>query len=357
MNEIKAHRRERPDDMGAGDPVVELKFKADRNSLSFKASKLLHLLVNAAGPDLTQPVRHRIALQDARETAQLSDAAIKESTIELLSTSIEITTWRPLEQWLVGSILSDAAIMPEQDDLEFQFSDTMQTIFAADDGWEFISAQLMFKFDCLYTLRLYELISLSSEREQQWAEFNIDDFRLKIGVEPGKLTLFEHFRAQALDPAVEELNRRTGMHVKYNLFKNGRVFKAIRLRWGRDAAEADTKAAIETKSVALTHRAAAVPAVAGRPVAASPKGPPSSAVARPTREMSFPVFGSISHDHYWGKLAKETAPTHDPDTIAMEFRAHCLVEDIALDGPGIQLAFTGYCYVYRRAKRTRVGAK
>lgn len=71
-----------------------------------------------------------------------------------------------------------------------------------------------------YSIRLYEL--LAQWRSVGKAEYDLEDFRLKLGVEPNEYRLMANFKMRVLDFAVAEINEHTDFNVTYEQIKRGR---------------------------------------------------------------------------------------------------------------------------------------
>lgn len=76
-----------------------------------------------------------------------------------------------------------------------------------------------------YSIRLYEL--LAQWRSVGRAEYDLEDFRLKLGVEPTEYRLMANFKMRVLDFAVAEINQHTDINVTYEQIKRGRSIKSF----------------------------------------------------------------------------------------------------------------------------------
>lgn len=76
-----------------------------------------------------------------------------------------------------------------------------------------------------YGIRLYEL--LAQWRSVGKVEFEMEDFRLKLGVDPFEYTHISNFKRRVLDFAVAEINEHTDINVTYEQIKRGRSIKSF----------------------------------------------------------------------------------------------------------------------------------
>ena len=72
-----------------------------------------------------------------------------------------------------------------------------------------------------YGIRLYEL--LAQWRSVGKVEYEIEEFRLKLGVDPFEYTHISNFKRRVLDFAVAEINQHTDFNVTYEQIKRGRT--------------------------------------------------------------------------------------------------------------------------------------
>jgi plasmid replication initiation protein len=80
-----------------------------------------------------------------------------------------------------------------------------------------------------YSIRLYEL--LAQWRSVGRAEYDLEDFRLKLGVEPTEYRLMANFKMRVLDFAVAEINQHTDFNVTYEQIKRGRSITGFRFKF------------------------------------------------------------------------------------------------------------------------------
>ena len=217
--------------------TVDLRF-VDRkgkavSGLSLVSAKLLHELVNHAGPAITKSgQRFKIDLA-AVNWSHRSGEEIEAAALELALTGIcvdMIIRDKPARRW--GAFLSDVIRYDERTQiLEYEFTPLIRTIFMISKHWASLSAQAVYAFESAYALRLYELITLRQGRRQFQETFTLDELRERLGVPPNKLDRFHDLKRFVLDRAIEEVNYLSGAVVEYELVKRKRKVQAVTLRW------------------------------------------------------------------------------------------------------------------------------
>lgn len=78
-------------------------------------------------------------------------------------------------------------------------------------------------FKSKYTIRLYELIKSIHYKELEVYKryYTIEEIRILLGVEDGKLTEFKNLKARVLNPAIEEINRYSEKNIVPEWVKRG----------------------------------------------------------------------------------------------------------------------------------------
>lgn len=77
------------------------------------------------------------------------------------------------------------------------------------------------EFTSSYAIRLYELV-ISWEAKMETPVIPIEDFRMRMGVDPGQYTLLSNFKSRVLTPAIEQINEHSDIEVEYEQHKQGR---------------------------------------------------------------------------------------------------------------------------------------
>lgn len=316
--------------------IADLRFHG--KPLSLRASKLLHLLVRAAGADACERITHSVSVSELNETFHLSVTEFVEVARELASTAIQLryVNKRGREAIKVGPMLAD--LEREVDEgtdpaiVSWEFSPVTRVLLSTSDHWAALSRRAVLAFESRYALRLYEIVSLRGGLQFKRKErFDLDDLRRRLGVEPGKLPSFGNLKQRVLDPAVAEVNHLSGLAISYEVVKTGRKVTAIDLSW-REVDKAGRAAQAEELARGRLGRKArrdgTVEAIAdAAPVVAE-----------------FPRFGSIRHTPWQAiAMANLPAPARDIDAVAREFVAWCGAGGRPLKGERVTVMFAGFC--------------
>ena len=304
MTTVQADRADRPDDLVASGDVVNLRFPPGKKALSLRAAKVFHLIVKNAGANLAVPWKHKIALNDLRVIANMTNAGIGELIYELQSTIVVITS---ATEVVTGPLLEYVGRqVVDNGHMSYRFSEPMRTIFANSTYWAVIQQRAVLAFESRYGLRLFELISLRINMAHKTSEvFDLEVLREHLGVPADRLTRWDHFRSTALEPALEEVNRIAKFIVAAEPVKHARAVTGVKLSWKPHAGK----------------QAAQIEVPAG-----------------------FPASGSISYSK-WGTIVAALckAPTPDMDRVANAFRQWSASKGMRLDAPNVETTFSGFC--------------
>lgn len=340
-------RADRPDELIASGPVVNLRFRRHQKALSLRAGKIFHILVKQAGPRLVDNTKHTIRIADFWEVCHSNSAEMVETIRELQTTLVEITVSKPGKSGppLLSTSSGPMLDFVERDhddagDLVFRFSETMREIMQDSDHWAVISKRAVLAFESRYSLRLYEMLALRSGLEHRMSEvFELEDLRRRLGVPDGKLDRWDMLKRKALEPAIAEVNQLSAFRASYEPIKRSRSVAAVRLSWGEKDARGRQAAKKELEAPRVgrkARRAGTVELVATEP---------PSAVLGP-----FPADGSI---HYgWGKLVRRHIPdTPDVDLVANAFRRRLKETGQRLDARDVEQHFVNFCKKWAESGR------
>ena len=227
--------------------LTELRF-IDRNNqvvqgISTRSHKILHSLVNHAGPQITKAYeRFTIDLTSVNHS-HLSKEDLEATIGELAGTviCIDVQTRKGAAK-RYGSFLSDVVVYDEEtSQLEYEFSPLMRSIFKNSNHWAALSARALYAFESGYGIRLYEMITLRENLKYKQEEtFTINELRQRFGVKSGKLKSWNDFKRFVLEKAIREVNLLSGAVVTYVVIKRGRKIERVTLSWRiKDANERD----------------------------------------------------------------------------------------------------------------------
>lgn len=318
----------------AAGEVVELRFREGGKSLSLRAAKLFHLLVNHTGSAACDDVEHSIRIADLNFFHAEIDQFV-ECIRDLVGTTVELTTVKngkviTLVDPLLYGVQRDHDI--EEGTLVYRLSPTLRLILENSNHWAALSRDAVLAFESRYALRLYELIALRNNLKHKHQDiFNLKDLRRRFGVAENKMQAWSDFRRFVLEPAINEVNQLSNFNVSYTAEKRGRGIDRIVLSWSyREDCTPIDLARHEWES-------------GGAVKSSSPRVP-------------FPAQGTLKFGHqtaYWRDLAekhvKRLQGGHIPDLTELtnQFRVWCVHKGLPLNSSGIEKAFIGFCQKYR----------
>lgn len=82
------------------------------------------------------------------------------------------------------------------------------------------------KLRSAYAIRLYELLKQFESLGER--VFDLEDLRLKVGVENGRLAKYGSFKQRVLEPSKKELSEKTDINFSYEPIKEIRTVKAVK---------------------------------------------------------------------------------------------------------------------------------
>lgn len=335
MKQALADRAGRSDELVASGRQIDMVFKPGQKVLSLRAQKLWHLLVKAAGVKLADNVTHSIPLADLYQSGlgHMTLAERIDTLRELQTTLVEVRTSSAKVKGrmrVISGPLLDYVARDEDDrgDLEWSFSRVLRSVFANSEHWAVLSKRAVLAFESRYSLRLYELIALRAGLDHKTCEtFPLEELRSRLGVQVGKLARWQDVKAQALEPAIAEVNQLAGFRVAYEPVKRGRAVAAVKLSW-------EVKSAPERKATKRELDSSKVGRKARRE---------GTAVTLVEDDVVFPDDGIRFTEFEQIALAHLPHPQRDIDLVAHDFREWCLRGRKPLRGPKVRAMFAGFC--------------
>lgn len=342
VSDVNNDRARIYDDLVASSSVVEMRYQDGKKALSLRAGKMLHILVKAANGNLNQHIKHRIPLSSFRDIAHFKAEELEQIAGELISARIKFRCGDDVSQ---GPILDFAKnnVDGVTGDLSYRFSETMVSVFSADDRWTILSRKMVMAFKSRYALRLFEMLSIRQGFGRHTEAFMLDDLRARLGVEKGKLKSFDHFRSKCIAPAIEEVQRVMDMTITYDRMKTGRAVTGILLTW------CDPLSASNTGKKGSRQRKI-------NPSVEQATSQLQSVNVSDGAKVAFPTSGGITYSKIWSDLSRTHAPGWDPDIIAASFRDSCLRSGIPLNDSTIDVAFVSFCQGYAKKRKTKTSS-
>lgn len=315
-------------------------------ALSLIASKLLVLLVDAAGVDVCEPIRHQITIAALNEHFRLSVAEFIKATRELMTCVVELRRYSrkgrqdyeaaPMLQY-VKHQRDDGSVDADSRDpalLEWEFSAVTRVVLSNSNYWAALSRRAVLAIEGRYSLRLYEVITLRAGLDRKEETLSVDQLRQRLGVEVGKLKSWSQLRTRALDPAVREVQQLTGLFVSYEPILKGKVMVAgIVLRWGQASPESRA-AAVRELEASRVGRKASREGIAERIVESVPA----------IEQIRFPADGQFRGTAFEA-IARASLPTpqRDYDVVGRSFVTYANHGNIPLAGLRVTETFASFC--------------
>lgn len=213
--------------------IVEL------SPLTLQDRRIYNLLILNAWDSITDPKEHRIHKRDLRGSHNVNDR-VGDSLLRLMGAVAQLRIERDAGdgvgperftrrvQLLAGteeSARSDGIVY-------YSFPAAVRGIIKESSQYARLQKQVMFAFSSKYALALYEMVQKRGNMKFKTSEeFPVERFRSLLGVDPGKLSEFKHFKNRAIDPAVLEVNGLGEFGCKVEPVYAGRKVTVVRLSW------------------------------------------------------------------------------------------------------------------------------
>jgi plasmid replication initiation protein len=248
-----------PDAIVEAGEVVDIRFPAG-TSLSLRAAKLFHLLVQAAGVSIADAKQHRMTFATLNESFHVSVSELKGLVDELHSTilKLRLTDENGRAYTKSGPILSDVEREDEnlpQAEIRFEFSSAMRKAIENSSHWAIISRKAVLAFESKYSLRLYTVLSLRTGLRKVSEDFLLEDLRALLGVPEGTYERWNNLNQWVLQPSLAEINQLAGFVVGFIPLRHGRKIVGVRLTWGVKDHEARVEALRELEASRVGRKA------------------------------------------------------------------------------------------------------
>ena len=223
--------------------------KAKNNAIVYKANKLIEARYSL---DL---VEQKIILYAASKIDHLSDdifPTLELSVAEffqlsgqedsknheylrtiakgLMQKQLEIQTsdggWE-LVQWVTKSKYE-----PQKGIISFQFHpDMVSLLLRLNKHYKGYPLQQVMQLNSKYSIRLYELLIQWEYSKHRSLTIEVDELRKKLGVEDEKYQRFDSLEDRVIRTAVQEINNKSNIYVRYDKIKQGRKIHKIKFRF------------------------------------------------------------------------------------------------------------------------------
>lgn len=322
--------------------LVEVRF-VKGHSLSLTASRLLALMILAAGADAWEDRRHRMRKADVRR-GHKGNERIGEMLEELHRTlfSHDDRSWRgkkavtrfPLIQLSSEEVDDDGAV--DEGWIEWEFTPWARKLIKESESYAVMNRQAVLGFRSNYALRLYEIGSLRLHRRQPVWKTDLTELRAGLGIDPDVYTDFAQLRRKVIEKAKSEIDQLAHFTVDWSERKQGRKVIGIDFEF-KPKKPPEQIATIDELARHSVGRKARRDGVVEQVVAPSPALPQ----VFPKGSLSFGV-----DEEFFGRIAVEHGGGWDRNLIADAYRDQMGDRLGKLKGERLAKSFKGFCEAF-----------
>lgn len=217
--------------------LVEVRFVKGQ-SLSLTASRLLALMILAAGGDAWRAVPHRMRKADIRR-GHKGNERIVDMLEELHRTLFaeDDKSWRgkkatrrfPLIQ--MSREETEDEFGHETGWIEWEFTPDARRLIQASETYAVLNRQAVLGFRSSYALRLYEMGALRIHRRQNLWKGDMAALRSALGIPPDVYKDFAQLRRKVLDVAKAEIDQLAHFRVEWRELRQGRTVTELEFRF------------------------------------------------------------------------------------------------------------------------------
>jgi hypothetical protein len=319
--------------------LVEVRF-VKGHSLSLTASRLLALMILAAGADAWEDRRHRMRKADVRR-GHKGNERIGDMLEELHRTlfSHDDRSWRgkkavtrfPLIQLSREEVDDDGSV--DEGWIEWEFTPWARKLIKESESYAVMNRQAVLGFRSNYALRLYEIGSLRLHRRQAVWKTDLTELRAGLGIDPDVYADFAQLRRKVLEKAKSEIDQLAHYTVEWTERKQGRKVVGVDFEFKpkEPPEQIATIDEIGRHSSGRKARREGTVETVEAPSPALPKSFPSGSL---NFGIDAEVFGQIAVDHGGG---------WDRNLIAQAYRDQMGERLSKLKGERLIKSFEGFC--------------
>ncbi|KZC77461.1 replication initiation protein [Sphingobium yanoikuyae] len=208
--------------------IIEVKF-VKGESLSLTASRLLALMILAAGGDAWEDRPHRMRKADIRR-GHKGNERISDMLEELHRTlfAVDDKSWRGRKATTRFSLISRSREETEEDGgeagwIEWEFTPDARKLIQASETYAVLNRQAVLGFRSSYALKLYEMGALRLHRRQAVWRGDMQALRAALGVPPDVYGDFAQLRRKVLEKAKAEIDQLAHFRVEWREIRQGRT--------------------------------------------------------------------------------------------------------------------------------------
>lgn len=351
----------RGDDFAKPGNLVEVKFVKGQ-SLSLTASRLLALMILAAGGDAWRPIAHKMRKADIRR-GHKGNERISEMLEELHRTlfAVDDTSWRGRKATRRFSLIQSSREEADEPGgemgwIEWEFTPDARKLIQESETYAVLNRQAVLGFRSAYALKLYELGALRIHRRQTTWRGDMTALRAAFGIAPELYTDFAQLRRKVLEKAKAEIDQLAHFTVSWREFRQGRTVIEIEFKFEAKTAPDQILTVEELErhsSGRKPRREGAVELVSAPPVlSASAKVGQRALPAPPPSSDGFPTGSLRWAEASFAEIARAVGGGWDVDLIADGYREFMGDRLAGLSGAKLKQSWRGFCESYA-ARRGR----
>lgn len=358
-------QRKGGDEFAKPGKLVEVRF-AKGHSLSLTASRLLALMILAAGGDAWRDMRHRLRKSEIRR-GHKGNERIVDMLEELHRTlfAVDDLSWRGKKATKRFSLIQASWEESEEAEnkgwLEWEFTADARKLIQESQTYAVMNRQAVLGFRSAYSLKLYEEGALRLNRRQPIWKVDVIGLRAALGIDPEKYGDFAQIRRKVLQVAKAEIDQLAHYTVEWREVRQGRAVKELEFRFTPKDAPAQIETVDElarhssgraarrentVEEVAVSGDALIAPDAINKLVAnVSAKLAAPERVPRP-KFASFPS-GSLKYGSgEFYEIGKDYGGGWDVDMIATAYRESMGDRLDRISGRALEKSWKGWCESY-----------
>jgi hypothetical protein len=328
--------------------IIEVKF-VKGESLSLTASRLLALMILAAGGDAWEDRPHRMRKADIRR-GHKGNERISDMLEELHRTlfAIDDKSWRGRKATTRFSLISRSREETEEDGgeagwIEWEFTPDARKLIQASETYAVLNRQAVLGFRSSYALKLYEMGALRLHRRQPVWKGDMQALRAALGVPPDVYADFAQLRRKVLEKAKAEIDQLAHFRVEWREIRQGRTVTELEFTFEPKGAPEVIETVDELDRHSSGRKARRDGSVETVSVSDAIASATKALTKHKVEEKAFPV-GSLT---YGADEFREIGIRHgggwSVDLIADGYRQHMGARLEKLRGKKLIDSWTGFC--------------
>lgn len=328
--------------------IIEVKF-VKGESLSLTASRLLALMILAAGGDAWEDRPHRMRKADIRR-GHKGNERISDMLEELHRTlfAIDDKSWRGRKATTRFSLISRSREETEEDGgeagwIEWEFTPDARKLIQASETYAVLNRQAVLGFRSSYALKLYEMGALRLYRRQPVWKGDMQALRAALGVPPDVYADFAQLRRKVLEKAKAEIDQLAHFRVEWREIRQGRTVTELEFTFEPKGAPEVIETVDELDRHSTGRKARRDGSVETVSVSDAIASATKALTKQKVEEKTFPV-GSLT---YGAEEFRQIGLLHgggwSVDLIADGYRQHMGARLDKLRGKKLIDSWTGFC--------------